>query len=65
MTQSRPSDRAADIQTWARYYAISVEELCERLKDVAPSYGPNKTGEIVAFYWEMDVRRVCSDLLSR
>ena len=64
MTESRPSDRAADIQTWARYYALSVDELRERLKDVTPSYGPNHAGEIVAFYWERDVRRVCTDLLS-
>ena len=64
MTQSRPSDRAATIETWARYYAISMDELRERLKEVSPSYGPNKSGEIVPFYWELDVRRVCADLLS-
>ena len=64
MTESRPSDRAADLKTWARYYAISVDELRERLKDVTPSFGPDRTGTIVPFYWEKDVRRVCSDLLS-
>jgi hypothetical protein len=63
MHESKPSDRAAEIDTWASFYGLPADDLRERLKDVTPSYGPNKHGQAVAFYWEADVRRVCADLL--